>query len=289
MYRRNCFPLALLVFGVVVLFLCLTAGTVCAAEPSRVETGRLTDVIQAQTDPSLYTYLQSAIDNSLLPGYQVAGKTIFTYYLRYDFSATDKSLKACVERSKNLQAPHFIILEDTRYFVLKHVCDGEVAYVYEEQSEWDFLCKMLMETDAVTELCGAKRTITGVMCFQSYNDGYVIYFETTDGIFIRHYGCRYESSGSQEGTYIAKDYNLDDFIDYTNRFTAWNKTGDHCSVCASFSGYMSEGAPDPAPVKPDSAGVSPVVWIAISIGGVVFIGGTATGVLLYYRKRMVSL
>ncbi len=278
--------IATLVFAILFVFSPI-AGM--AAEPSPAETRMLADVIREQTDPSLYTYLQTAIDNSLLPGYQVADKAIFTYYLRYDFSATDKSLKACVERSKNLQAPHFIILEDTRYFVLKHVRDGEVAYVYEEQSEWDFLCKMLMETDAVTELCGAKRTITGVTCFQSYNDGYVIYFETTDGIFVRHYGRRYESYGSQNSSYIAKDYKLDDFIYYTKRFTEWNKTGYHCSACASFSGYMSEGAPDPAPVKPDSAGVSPVVWIAISIGGIVLIAGVVAGVLLYHRKRRGAL
>ena len=65
------------VFALVCIVLSLlSAGTFWAEEPSVTEPKSLQEVIQAQTDPSFYEYLQSEIDRSFLPGYQVEGKTI---------------------------------------------------------------------------------------------------------------------------------------------------------------------------------------------------------------------
>lgn len=273
-----------------ILFICILLSTPCLsvyATPSQPQERMLADIILEQTDPSLYPYLQSAIDNSLLPGYQIEGKAIFTYYSQYNIEEPDKSLDACIERSKDLRwTPYFFILDGTQCFVLEHIREGKVNYEYEAQSEWDFLRTMLLETAAVTEICGAPRTITGVTCFDTH-DGYVVYFETTEGIFIRHYGHWYENPKTEEGPrYTPKDYTFEDFVYYTNCFAEWNKKDAyHCPICASFSGYMSEGMPDPIPLAAKNDAISPYVWIVIGACGVVLISGVAAGILLYRRRR----
>ena len=78
------------VFALVCIVLSLlSAGTFWAAEPPAEETKSLQEVIQAQTDPSFYEYLQGEIDRSFLHGYKVAGKTILECYNGYDFLAPD--------------------------------------------------------------------------------------------------------------------------------------------------------------------------------------------------------
>lgn len=271
-----------LVFICIVLSL-LSAGTFWAAEPSATEPKSLQEVIRAQTDPSFYEYLQSEIDRSFLPGYQVAGKTILECYNGYDFLAPDKTLEACLQRT-NDSHKYYLIIEEDKCYVLYQVNDSKLRYVHESYNQWEQLCAMLSENDATMEICGAIRTVTGVTCFDG-GDGIVVYIQTTEGIFVRHYGLWYEGSRGDKSKpfYSVMDYTWADFIKYTNDFTEWCNAGNDYGLWPCLSDYMWELAHPRTPIQAPATPISVYVWIVVA-GAAVIVGGVV-GIVLYRRKR----
>lgn len=260
----------------------LSAGTFWAAAPSADEPKSLQDVIRAQTDPSFYEYLQGEIDRSFLPGYQVTGKTILECYNGYDFREVDKTLESCLQRA-NDSHKYYLIIDVDRCYVLEKVSDSKLRYVYEYYNQWEQLCTMLSESDATMEICGAMRSVTGVTCFRNYTDGVIVYIQTTEGVFVRHYGLWYEQPrGDDKPYYSVMDYTWEEFIKYTNDFDESAKKGEAHDM-AGLSGYMWNLAHPRTPIQKPATPISVYVWIGIA--GVVVIAGGAVGVILYRRKR----
>ena len=261
----------------------LFAGTFWAAAPSADEPKSLQDVIRAQTDPSFYEYLQGEIDWSFLPGYQVTGKTILECYNGYDFREVDKTLESCLQRA-NDSHKNYLIIDVDRCYVLEKASDSKLRYVHEYYNQWEQLCTMLSESDATMEICGAIRTVTGITCFKC-GDGIVVYIQTTEGIFVRHYGLWYEGWRGDESKpyYSVMDYTWADFIKYTNDFTEWCNAGNDYGLVPCLSSYMWDLAHPRTPIQKPATPISVYVWIGIA--GVVVITGSAVGVILYRRKR----
>lgn len=276
------------VFALVCIVLSLfSTGTFWAAEPPTEETKSLQEVIRAQTDPSFYEYLQSEIDRSFLPGYQVAGKTILECYYGYDFQAPDKTLEACLQRADD---PHkyYLVIDGNKCYILEKSYESKLRYISDSDDRCEPLCTMLSEADATMEICGANRTITGITCFQSYGDGFIVYIQTTEGVFVRHYGLWYEGDylRGEDGKliYAVRDYTWEDFIKYTKDFTEWwNTDNGYHNLWPCLSQYIWALDHPRTPIQKPATPISVYVWIAIA--GVVIIAGGVVGVVVYRRKR----
>ena len=267
---------------VCILLSLLSTSTFGAAEPSADEPKSLQEVIQAQTDPSFYEYLQSEIDRSFLPGYQVTGKTILECYNGYDFLAPDKTVEACIQRIESLDK-YYLIIDADRCYILEKWNDSKLLYT-EYYDWWEQLCTMLSETDADMEICGAIRTVTGITCFKC-GDGIVVYIQSTEGIFVRHYGLWYEGWRGDESKpyYSVMDYTWEEFIKYTNDFADWCNAGNDYGLVPCLSSYMWDLAHPRTPIRKPARPISVYVWIAVA--GLVVMGGSVVGVILYRRKR----
>lgn len=266
-----------------------SVNAVMAAEPPTEETKSLQEVIQAQTDPSFYEYLQSEIDRSFLPGYQVAGKTILECYYGYDFQAPDKTLEACLQRIDSAYK-YYIIIDENKCYVLEKLGESTLQYIYDSYDRWEQLCTMLSETDATTEICGAIRTITDITCFRSYGDSLVVYIQTMEGIFVRHYGRWYEGEASrgEEGNsiYTARDYTWEEFIKYTNGLTEWWKTDNgYHNLWPCLSQYIWALDHLRTPIHAPARSTPVYIWIAIVGVGVVLVAGTVVAIAWRIRRK----
>ncbi len=254
-----------------------------AAEPM-VEATTLQDVIRNQTDPAFYEYLQKEIDRSFLPGYQVVNKTILECYYGYDFLAPDKTLEACMQRVGLEPSPrYYIVIDENKCYVLEQPGDYPLQYLYGSYNQWEQLCTMLSETEATTEICGAMRTITNITCFKCPGDGIVVYLQTTEGIFVRHYGRKYNGypGADDQPYYSVRDYTWEEFIKHTQDLNEWWEAGNG-GLMPALSEYIWS-LDHPRTSIPSSTPRSASVWIVIAV--VVVTVGSAVGVVLYRRKR----
>lgn len=267
------------------------SGIFYASERIQPETKMLVDVIQAQASPSVTEHLQKRIDETFLPGYQVEGKPVLEIFTGYNLRSTDKSLEACLQYSAD-EDRAYMIFDNGTYYALRDYSGQNLSY-QKNFEQWKILYEMIENADTSMELCGKERLVTGITCFDTVEDGLVIYFQTTEGIFIRHYARGY--SFSYDNIYDRKlvpmDYSLSEFIHYTNQYTNWMKResenyriqGIKVTGRQSFSGYMNDGAATPAPLLKSQKSFSMYIWIPLA--GAVVVAGGVLGVMFYRRKR----
>ena len=190
-------------------------------------------------------------------------------------------MEACIQRIESLDK-YYLIIDADRCYVLEKWNDSKLLYT-KYYDWWEQLCTMLSETDADMKICGAIRTVTGITCFKC-GDGIIVYIQTTEGIFVRHYGLWYEQPrGDDKPYYSVMDYTWEEFIKYTNDFTEWCNAGNDYGLYPCLSDYMWDLAHPRTPIQKPATPISVYVWIGIA--GVVVIAGGAVGVILYRRKR----
>ena len=79
------------------------------------------------------------------------------------------------------------------------------------------------------------------------------------------------------------DYTWEEFIKYTNDFADWCNAGNDYGLVPCLSSYMWDLAHPRTPIRKPARPISVYVWIAVA--GVVVMGGSVVGVILYRRKR----
>ena len=288
MNQRTRFISFLLVVSILLSTLYLPIGATETPEstlPVQEDTKTLVDVIQEKTTSSLIEHLQKRIDETFLPGYKVEGKPVLEIFTGYNWHSTDKSLKNCLQYSAGKDRI-YMIFDNSTYYAL-HDYNGENLNYEKNVERWEILYELIENENATMELCGRQRLVTEITCFDTVDDGLVIYFQTEEGVFIRHYGWMYE----YKPKLAPRDYTLDEFVQYTNQYTSWMKResenrriqGIKGTGRRSFSGYMKAGAATPAPlIQPQRPFVS---YILILLACMVVIACCVTGVLIYRRKR----
>lgn len=273
----------------ILCFLLLIGNSVYVSASTEEDNQTLLDVICEPADSVMYEELQTLIDQHHLPGYQVEGKKIYRSYRVFDWVGQGKNSVEAGITYAGESSYYFIFDGDQCYRVWHNFSDSLTVHFPDDFSlEWRAVFELFNEKQQV-ELCGITKNVTAVTCFEGLNNGVILYLTTADDmVYVRHYDRKYDG--------IYRDYLLEDFITYVERYAGWlqpqysHKTLDESDFSRHpFAVYMNDGAPSSPPPCTERP-ILPVknrtnsVWPAILIGaGVVLIAGTVS--VIVWRRR----